>query len=150
MSWRKHPAVRTGKELTLGERAADVLRNGMGSWGFVFAFLGFMAVWMALNTVAALAHWDVYPFVLLNLCLSCLAGLQGAILLIAAKRADQVSAELANHNLEYTIRGEVFSKAIAENLGLDLDAIEATVQATLQAAVDAADDVRRDDAVGGM
>ena len=40
--WHKHPAVRTGDQLSVGERAADTMRNSMGSWPFVFAFFGFM------------------------------------------------------------------------------------------------------------
>ncbi len=93
--WRHHPGVRSGEQLTLGERAADRMRNGMGSWGFVFAALVFLAVWMAGNRTSG---FDPYPFILLNLILSCLAAMQGAILLIAAKRADQISAELALHD----------------------------------------------------
>jgi uncharacterized membrane protein len=92
-----HPAVRTGKRLTLGERAADRMRNGMGSWGFVFSALAFLALWMGANRGNG---FDPYPFILLNLVLSCLAALQGAILLIAAKRSDQISAELARHDYE--------------------------------------------------
>jgi len=87
-------------QLTAGERAADRLRNGMGSWTFVFSFLIFMVVWAAANTVGLLHHWDKYPFILLNLFLSMLAGLQGAILLIAAKRADAISAAMAQHDYE--------------------------------------------------
>ena len=92
--WR-HPAVRTGDQLSIGERAADAMRNKMGSWAFVFGALVFLAIWMAAN-----GHhgFDPYPFVLLNLVLSCLAALQGAILLIAAKRSDQIASELAQHD----------------------------------------------------
>ncbi|MGV8876882.1 MAG: DUF1003 domain-containing protein [Rhodoglobus sp.] len=85
--------------LTTGQRAADWLRNFMGSWGFVIGFLTFMALWAAVNSLSA-AHWDRYPFILLNLFLSMLAGLQGAILLIAAKRQDSISAALAQHDYE--------------------------------------------------
>jgi len=92
---RRHPALRTSDELTPGERAADRLRNGMGSWGFVFAALLFLAGWMIGNRGSG---FDPYPFILLNLILSCLAALQGAILLIAAKRADQISSDLAAHD----------------------------------------------------
>ena len=95
--WRHHPGVRSGEQLSRGERAADGMRNSMGSWGFVAVALVFMAVWMMVN-----GNWgfDPYPFILLNLVLSCVAALQGAILLIAAKREDQISAELANHEYE--------------------------------------------------
>ncbi|MCZ2812063.1 MULTISPECIES: DUF1003 domain-containing protein [unclassified Modestobacter] len=92
---RRHPALRAGDELTLGERAADRLRNGMGSWGFVFAALLFLAGWMIGNGTTG---FDPYPFILLNLLLSCLAAMQGAILLIAAKRADQIAGDLAAHD----------------------------------------------------
>lgn len=106
--WHFHPDVRSERdELTLGERAADVLRNGMGSWGFVFSALGFLAVWMFINVVhLSVHHWDPYPFILLNLTLSCLAALQGAILLIAAKRADAISAELAQHDLATDLQAQ--------------------------------------------
>ncbi len=93
--WRSHPAVRSDEQLTMGERAADRLRNGMGSWAFVLAALLFLAIWMAFNRNTG---FDPYPFILLNLLLSCVAALQGAVLLIAARRADQISAELALHD----------------------------------------------------
>lgn len=77
----------------------------MGSWPFVFVFIAFMVAWAVVNTVALRSNaWDPYPYILLNLFLSMLAGLQGAILLIAAKRADQVSAETAVHTLNNTER----------------------------------------------
>lgn len=88
-------------QLTRGERAADHMRNGMGSWWFVGSFLVFMVVWAAANSFAV--HWDPYPFILLNLFLSMLAGLQGAILLIAAKRQDSIAAALAQHDFETNV-----------------------------------------------
>lgn len=107
--WHHHPAVRTGGDLTIGERAADGLRNGMGSWPFVFGFVALMGAWAVANSVFYLggsadgAHgFDPYPYILLNLILSMVAGLQGAILLIAAKRQDQISSEVAHHTLENT------------------------------------------------
>jgi uncharacterized membrane protein len=70
----------------------------MGSWAFVGGFIAFMLVWAALNAFAI--RWDPYPFILLNLFLSMLAGLQGAILLIAAKRQDGIAAALAQHDFD--------------------------------------------------
>lgn len=100
-SWKHHPGVRTGDRLTAGERAADVVRNGMGSWPFVVVFLAFMGIWAGVNGSDGL---DPYPFILLNLFLSMIAGLQGAILLISSKRADSVSSEVAIHTLRNTAR----------------------------------------------
>jgi uncharacterized membrane protein len=106
--WHLHPGVRSGAKLTTGERAADLVRNGMGSWPFVLAFLAFMAVWAVLNGRHGI---DPYPFILLNLFLSMIAGLQGAILLISAKRADSISSEVALHTLANTTRLEELIEA---------------------------------------
>jgi uncharacterized membrane protein len=98
--WDKHPAVRTGDQLSLGERAADRMRNGMGSWPFVFSFFGFMIAWAVVNSVlhfGGSSGFDPYPYILLNLFLSMLAGIQAAALLIAAKRADSIASEIAIH-----------------------------------------------------
>jgi len=119
--WHRHPAVRSGEQLTTGERYADLMRNGMGSWPFVFGFLGAMFLWGFANSVLHAFSsngkhgFDPYPYILLNLILSTLAGLQGAILLIAAKRADQISSELAANDYEVNVKAE---KMIEENTRL--------------------------------
>ena len=97
--WNEHPATKRFGEgqLSVGQKAADALRNGMGSWPFVFGALAFLAVWMYFNSDGA---FDPFPFILLNLILSCVAALQGAILLIAAKREDQINSELAIHTYQ--------------------------------------------------
>src|SRR5690348_9278108 len=108
-TWRNHPGVRSGSQLTRGERAADTLRGIMGSWGFVIAALLFLAGWMLGNRHHG---FDPYPFILLNLVLSCLAALQGAILLIAARRADQISAELALHDYQTNVEADAIIKEV--------------------------------------
>src|ERR1700722_20458103 len=85
--WHKHPGVRSGAQLTKGERAADRMRNMMGSWPFVFTFFAIMILWAVTNTFFfehVLHHkaFDPYPYILLNLFLSMLAGVQAAALLI--------------------------------------------------------------------
>src|SRR5271165_476051 len=105
--WHKHPGVRTGDQLSLGERAADRMRNVMGSWPFVFGFFAVLIAWAIVNTVLishVLHHkaFDPYPYILLNLFLSMMAGVQAAALLIAAKRADAISSEVAVHTANNT------------------------------------------------
>ena len=118
--WTPLPGVRTGTELTKGERAADWVRNKMGSWGFVAGFMGAMLIWAFLNSYAILRlfhhkAFDPYPYILLNLMLSTLAGLQGAILLIAAKRADAIAAEQALSHLTISkTSSEIIKKLEAE------------------------------------
>ncbi len=94
------------------------MRNGVGSWPFVFGALVFLAVWITANVVIVRAGnraFDAYPFILLNLLLCCLAAMQGAILLIAAKRADQIASELAAHDYAVNRRAETL---IEENTEL--------------------------------
>jgi uncharacterized membrane protein len=105
--WHKHPGVRSGDQLSFGERAADRMRNAMGSWPFVFIFFGVMISWALVNTyfIEHVLHhkaFDPYPYILLNLFLSMLAGIQAAALLIAAKRADAISSEVAIHTSSNT------------------------------------------------
>ena len=123
--WHKHPAVRTGNQLTKGERAADMIRNGMGSWPFVAAFAAVLAGWMILNSHLVLgAHgghpFDRFPWILLNLALSCLAAIQGAILLIAARRADQISSELAQHTYQIDQQTLELAEQLAQRTDEDL------------------------------
>ena len=106
--------------MSLGERAADRMRNMMGSWPFVFAFFAVMALWALVNTLLfehILRHkqFDPYPYILLNLFLSMLAGVQAAALLIAAKRADAISSEVALHTANNT---EDIKTLIEENTDL--------------------------------
>jgi uncharacterized membrane protein len=79
----------------------------MGSWPFVGGFIGFMIAWALVNSlVLAYKAWDPYPYILLNLFLSMLAGLQGAILLIAAKRQDAIAAAMAQHDYDTDVQAE--------------------------------------------
>ena len=79
----------------------------MGSWPFVFGFFAVMIAWALVNTLL-LEHvlhrkaFDPYPYILLNLFLSMMAGVQAAALLIAAKRADAISSEVALHTATNT------------------------------------------------
>ena len=118
--WDGHPAVPSGDDLTLGERAADTMRNSMGSWAFVGIFLLLMCLWAVANSVLALGGtkgFDPYPYILLNLFLSMVAGLQGAILLIAAKRSDQIASQLAQH--DYTTDKQAFERIEAVHTRLE-------------------------------
>lgn len=119
------------RSLSRGELAADVMRNGMGSWRFVVAFIAAMAVWAIVNVVTD--GWDPYPFILLNLFLSMIAGLQGSILLIAAKRQDAVAAALARHDFET----DVAAKREIEEL-MELTRVQLEIITELRADRDAA------------
>lgn len=117
--WHRHPGVRSGDQLTLGEHSADIMRNGMGSWAFVFGALLFLAGWIGAAEIGI--PIDNPQLTILNLVLSCLAALQGAILLIAAKRSDQVSAELADHDYQTNVE----TKQLVDDLRAQVAALRA-------------------------
>jgi uncharacterized membrane protein len=96
------------------------MRNAMGSWPFVGSFFAIMGAWVVVNTLilARLEHhkaFDPYPYILLNLFLSMLAGVQAAALLIAAKRSDAIASEIALHTEHNT---DDIKTLIAENTDL--------------------------------
>ncbi|MCL5730141.1 MAG: DUF1003 domain-containing protein [Candidatus Pacearchaeota archaeon] len=74
---------------TFGQKAADVLTSIAGSWVFIISLLIILVIWMILNAVAWMNHWDPYPFILLNLVLSCLAAIQAPIILMSQNRESQ-------------------------------------------------------------
>jgi uncharacterized membrane protein len=93
--WDAHPHVRSSGDLTLGERAADMVRNGMGSWRFIWIQTAVVVLWIALNLVAFAFQWDPYPFILLNLAFSTQAAYASPIILLSQRRGDSKASELA-------------------------------------------------------
>jgi uncharacterized membrane protein len=71
---------------TFSERLADQVANGMGSWRFIIIQTLLVALWMGLNIVALVKHWDVYPFILLNLVFSTQAAYAAPIIMMAQNR----------------------------------------------------------------
>jgi len=109
------------------------MRNIMGSWPFVFCFFGIMISWDIANSAFYLGGqhgkhgFDPYPYILLNLFLSMLAGVQAAALLIAAKRADAISSEIAIHTEKNTddLKGLVNDNtALTEEVKKNTDLLE--------------------------
>jgi len=105
--WDFHPTVRSGSELSIGERLADGMRLGMGSWTFIILFVTALIAWLFTGGFGA----DPSPYFRLNLILSCLAGLQAAMLLISDKRADRIRSDVARHHLEVS---EEIHRMVAE------------------------------------
>lgn len=94
--WDRHPAIRSGRQLTLGERAADILKKIFGTWSLLFFILAGIVFWLTTLHDPGELH--------LNLILSCMAAVQGVILQIASNRGDRVNAEVALHTQENTTK----------------------------------------------
>jgi len=119
----RNPVLRQhlGDDRTLGQRAADSIARHAGSWAFIIVFLGLIAVWMLYNGGRDSGHFDPYPYILLNLVLSCLAAIQAPIILMSQNRADAKRNELAEHDYRVNRRAEAENRVIAHVLGLSAD-----------------------------
>ena len=87
------------KKLTRGQVAADWLAKWAGSWSFIGLFAVFIFVWAMLNTyLVVFNQWDNYPFILLNLCLSCIAALQAPVILMSQNRQSEIDRQRAQYD----------------------------------------------------
>lgn len=91
---------------TFGEKSADNLSQWAGSWSFILSFLFFIAVWMAVNFVGYIQEWDPYPFILLNLVLSCLAALQAPVILMSQNRQSKKDRQKSDYDYLVNRRAE--------------------------------------------
>jgi len=90
----------TQNNLTSGQKAADWITKWAGSWYFIILFFVFLIIWMAINTSWIIfgRTWDPYPFILLNLVLSCLAAIQAPIILMSQNRAAERDRQRAEYD----------------------------------------------------
>jgi uncharacterized membrane protein len=113
-----HPALTHRR--TIGQKAADALTKHMGSWIFIIIFLSFLGIWICINIAAWINKWDPYPFILLNLVLSCLAAIQAPIILMSQNRETQRDRVRAEYDYKVNVKAE---KEI-EHIQKQLDRIE--------------------------
>jgi uncharacterized membrane protein len=106
---------------SVGERAADLMARAAGSWRFIISFLVVLAAWMVVNAVAGIRHWDPYPFILLNLALSCVAAIQAPIILMSQNREETRDRIRAEADYEVNVKAEV----LLENLTREVAALKA-------------------------
>jgi uncharacterized membrane protein len=96
------------QQLTFGDRMADRLAEFGGSWKFIIVFGILMAFWIALNTFwLATKAFDPYPFILLNLALSCLAALQAPIIMMSQNRQEARDRMRAEHDYRVNLKAEL-------------------------------------------
>ena len=95
-------------QLTLGQRAADWITKWAGSWYFIISFLVFLVLWMMVNATWIIFGriWDPYPFILLNLVLSCLAAIQAPVILMSQNRAVERDRKRAEYDYAVNRKAE--------------------------------------------
>ena len=97
-----------GKEkYTLGQRAADSIAKFAGSWAFIFSFSGVLILWMAVNVLLAAGAFDPYPFILLNLVLSCVAAIQAPLIMMSQNRQEEKDRRRAENDYKVNLKTEI-------------------------------------------
>jgi uncharacterized membrane protein len=105
------------EELTLGQRMADLIATFGGSWTFIISFFLFLFSWIILNAFVLGNHqYDPYPFILLNLILSCLAAIQAPIIMMSQNRQEQKDRERAEHDYKVNLKAELEIKLLSEKV----------------------------------
>ena len=98
----------SGKEkYTLGQRAADTIAKFAGSWAFIFSFTGVLVLWMVVNVTLAAKAFDPYPFILLNLVLSCVAAIQAPLIMMSQNRQEEKDRRRAENDYKVNLKTEI-------------------------------------------
>ena len=92
---------------TFGQKAADAVARFAGSWAFIFSFIAMMIVWMIINIILASQAFDAYPFILLNLVLSCIAAVQAPLIMMSQNRQEEKDRRRAENDFVVNLKSEI-------------------------------------------
>ena len=98
---------RASEKYTIGQRAADAIAKFAGSWAFIFAFTGVLILWMVINTLLAVKAFDPFPFILLNLVLSCVAAIQAPLIMMSQNRQEEKDRQRAENDYKVNLKTEI-------------------------------------------
>ena len=106
-----------GERLTLGERMSDRLADTAGSWGFIGFFFLFLVSWIGINSIQFLFKpFDHYPYILLNLMLSCLAAIQAPVIMMSQNRQEAKDRLRSEHDYEVNLKAELEIQGLHEKV----------------------------------
>ena len=95
------------KKYTLGQRAADTIAKFAGSWAFIFSFNGGLVLWMVVNALLAARAFGPYPFILLNLVLSCIAAIQAPLIMMSQNRQEEKDRRCTENDYKVSLKTEI-------------------------------------------
>lgn len=103
--------------LTLGQKIADGIATFGGSWTFIILFFSFLFLWMGINIwMLSTRAFDPFPFILLNLILSCLAAIQAPIIMMSQNRQEEKDRKRAEHDYKINLKAELEIKLLSEKI----------------------------------
>ena len=100
------------EKYTFGQRAADKIAKFAGSWAFIFSFSALLILWMVGNVILAKRAFDPYPFILLNLVLSCIAALQAPLIMMSQNRQEEKDRRRAENDYKVNLKTEIMIEDI--------------------------------------
>ena len=100
------------EKYTCGQRAADKIAKFAGSWAFIFSFSALLILWMVGNVILAKRAFDPYPFILLNLVLSCVAALQAPLIMMSQNRQEEKDRRRAENDYKVNLKTEIMIEDI--------------------------------------
>lgn len=100
------------EKYTFGQRAADKIAKFAGSWAFIFSFSALLILWMVGNVILAKRAFDPYPFILLNLVLSCVAALQVPLIMMSQNRQEEKDCRRAENDYKVNLKTEIMIEDI--------------------------------------
>ena len=109
------------EKYTLGQRAADAIAKFAGSWAFIFAFTGVLILWMVVNTLLAAKAFDPFPFILLNLVLSCVAAIQAPLIMMSQNRQEEKDRRRAENDYKVNLKTEIMIEDLYDKVNAILD-----------------------------
>lgn len=104
------------KKYTLGQRAADAIAKFAGSWAFIFSFIGILVLWMVVNIIMASRAFDPYPFILLNLVLSCVAAIQAPLIMMSQNRQEEKDRRRAENDYKVNLKTEIMIETLYDKV----------------------------------
>lgn len=105
------------EQLTLGQRVADRIAEFGGSWTFIISFFLFILGWISINVFILISKpFDPYPFILLNLLLSCLAAIQAPIIMMSQNRQEQNDRQRSEHDYKINLKAELEIRLLHEKI----------------------------------
>lgn len=111
--------LETGEEtITKGQSIADKIANFGGSWSFIISFILVLIVWILFNVVAIEYQFDPFPFILMNLVLSCLAALQAPIIMMTQNRKEEKDRRRAENDYMINLKAEMEIRALHQKMDL--------------------------------
>lgn len=109
------------EKVSFGQKASDAVAKFAGSWAFIFSFIAVMVIWMVLNIVLAQRAFDAYPFILLNLVLSCIAAVQAPLIMMSQNRQEAKDRKRAENDYRINLKSELIIDDLHRKLDLVLE-----------------------------